>query len=45
MFFENTQTISKNSSFKIKITEENLNEENEKTAFVFDTLFIFLNEE
>ena len=45
IFFENTQNISKNSSFKIKITEENLNEENEKTAFVFDTLFIFLNEE
>ncbi len=45
MFFENTQNISKNSSFKIKVTEENLSEENENTAFVFDTLFIFLNEE
>ena len=45
MFFDNTQTVEENANLYIEIEEILLTEEDEKSNFVFDTLFIFFNEE
>lgn len=45
LFFNSNVNISKTSQLFIKISEPDKTEEDEKTSFVFDTLFVFLNEE